>query len=102
MTAAIYTRYSTDRQRETSLADQAHVCQARADALGLSVFSTYGDDGISGSTPVARRPEGARLVADALAGRFTVLLVEGLDRLSRDMVEVFPTPVGMNRCGGAR
>ena len=87
MTAAIYTRYSTDRQRETSLADQAHVCQARADALGLSIFSTYGDDGISGSTPVARRPEGARLVADALAGRFTVLLVEGLDRLSRDMVE---------------
>lgn len=33
MTAAIYTRYSTDRQRETSLADQAHVCQARADAI---------------------------------------------------------------------
>ncbi len=87
MTAAIYTRYSTDRQRETSLADQARVCQARADALGLSIFSTYGDDGISGSTPVARRPEGARLVADALAGRFAVLLVEGLDRLSRDMVE---------------
>ena len=46
MTAAIYTRYSTDRQRETSLADQAHVCQARANALGLSIFSTYGDDGI--------------------------------------------------------
>lgn len=87
MTAAIYTRYSTDRQRETSLADQARVCQARADALGLSIFSTYSDDGISGSTPVARRPEGARLVADALAGRFAVLLVEGLDRLSRDMVE---------------
>lgn len=80
MTAAIYTRYSTDRQRETSLADQAHVCQARADALGLSISSIYGDDGISGSTPVARRPEGARLVADALAGRFTVLLVEGLYR----------------------
>lgn len=36
MNAAIYTRYSTDRQRETSLADQARVCQARADALGLS------------------------------------------------------------------
>jgi DNA invertase Pin-like site-specific DNA recombinase len=87
MNAAIYTRYSTDRQRETSLADQARVCQARADALGLSVFSTYSDDGVSGSTPVAHRPEGARLVADALAGRFAVLLVEGLDRLSRDMVE---------------
>lgn len=87
MTAAIYTRYSTDRQRETSLADQARVCQARADVLGLSIFGIYSDDGISGSTPVARRPEGARLVADALAGRFSVLLVEGLDRLSRDMVE---------------
>lgn len=86
MKAAIYTRFSTDRQRETSLADQARVCQARADALGLAV-TLYGDDGVSGSTPVTRRPAGAKLLADALAGRFSVLLIEGLDRLSRDMVE---------------
>lgn len=85
--AAIYARFSTDRQRETSLDDQARVCQARADLLDLSVSITHRDDGISGSTPVAARPGGARLLADAMAGRFDVLIVEGLDRLSRDQVE---------------
>ena len=85
--AAIYARFSTDRQRETSLDDQARVCAARANLLGFTITSTYGDDGVSGSTPVARRPGGARLLADALAGRIEVLLVEGLDRLSRDQVE---------------
>lgn len=87
MTTAIYARFSTDRQRETSLDDQARVCKARADSLGLDAVTLYCDDGVSGSTPVARRPEGARLLADVLAGRVSALLVEGLDRLSRDMVE---------------
>jgi site-specific DNA recombinase len=85
--AAIYARFSTDRQRETSLDDQARVCQARADLLGISVSTLYRDDGISGSTPVGARPGGARLLADALAGRVQVLFLEGLDRLSRDQVE---------------
>lgn len=85
--AAIYTRFSTDRQNERSLDDQVRVCQARADLLGVPVTNVYGDEGVSGSTPVARRPGGARLLADVLAGRVGLLLLEGLDRLSRDQVE---------------
>ena len=85
--AAIYARFSTDRQRETSLDDQVRVCQARSDLLDIPVSILHHDDGVSGSTPVAARPGGARLLADAMAGRFDVLIVEGLDRLSRDQVE---------------
>jgi site-specific DNA recombinase len=87
MRAAIYARYSTDRQRETSIDDQARLCRLRAEAHGWTVVATYQDDGISGSTPVASRPGGTLLMADILAGRVDVVLVEGLDRLSRDMVE---------------
>ena len=87
MTAAIYTRYSTDRQSESSLADQERVCRLRADAQGWIVAAVHGDDCVSGSTPVEARPGGRALLADALAARFDVLLVEGLDRLSRDLVE---------------
>lgn len=47
----------------------------------------HNDEGISGSVPVALRPGGKALLADALAGRFDVLIVEGLDRLSRDVGE---------------
>lgn len=85
--AAIYARFSTDRQRETSLADQAEVCRAHGALLGLAIAAVYTDDGVSGSTPVGARVGGARMLADVLAGRVEVLLLEGLDRLSRDQVE---------------
>lgn len=87
MRTAFYGRFSTDRQRETSIADQERVCAARAASLGTSIQIRHGDEGVSGSTPVALRAGGKALLADALAGRFDLLLVEGLDRLSRDMVE---------------
>ena len=79
--AIIYARYSTDKQRETSIEDQSRVCRTRAEALGFHVVAIHADDEISGSTPVANRAGGKALLADALAGRFQVLLLEGLDRL---------------------
>lgn len=85
--AAIYTRFSTDKQSEASLADQERICRIRAAAQCWEVVAVHGDDGVSGSTPVAARAGGRGLLADALAGRFDVLLLEGLDRLSRDLVE---------------
>jgi len=86
-TAIIYARYSTDKQRETSIEDQARVCRARAEGEKLEVVAVYADDGISGATRVGSRPGGSKLIADVLAGRVEVLLLEGLDRLSRDQVE---------------
>ncbi len=87
MRALIYARYSTDKQRESSLDDQYRICRARCEAQDWEVVNELGDEGISGSTPVSSRNAGARLLADALAERFDVLVVEGLDRLSRDQVE---------------
>jgi DNA invertase Pin-like site-specific DNA recombinase len=84
MLAAIYARYSTDKQRETSIEDQIKVCVSRAESIGCSTIVTYCDNCISGSTPVGNRPGGKELLADS---RYTVLIVEGLDRLSRDIAE---------------
>ena len=85
--AAIYARFSTDKQRDTSVEDQFRVCRQRAESLGLAIVAHHKDDGVSGSTPVDGRAGGVLLLADAMAGRFEVLLLEGLDRLSRDSVE---------------
>lgn len=87
MRGVIYARYSTDKQRETSIEDQVRVCQARADQEGIVVMAVCSDEGVSGSTPVNARAGGARMLADALAERFEALILEGLDRLSRDLVE---------------
>ena len=88
MTAAIYARFSTDKQSEASTADQFRVCDGRAAADGIVITVRHGDNGVSGSIPVAQRPDGRALLADALAGRITALLVESLDRISRDQVEL--------------
>lgn len=87
MRAAIYARYSSDKQSETSIHDQIAVCQSRALREGWQVIATHSDTAVSGSVQVSVRPGGKGLLADALAGRFDVLLLESLDRLSRDQVE---------------
>ena len=51
------------------------------------IVTQHADQGVSGSTPVALRPGGKLLLADALAHRFDILIVEGLDRLSREIGE---------------
>jgi DNA invertase Pin-like site-specific DNA recombinase len=60
-------------------------------AGGGPIVATHADEGISGSTPVALRPGGKALLADALAGRFDVLILEGLDRLPREIGEAETT-----------
>jgi DNA invertase Pin-like site-specific DNA recombinase len=81
--AALYARYSTDRQRETSIDDQLRICRQRANDLGLTVVAEFRDEATSGSTRILDRP-GSRALMGAT---FDVLVVESLDRLSRDMID---------------
>jgi len=75
MRAVLYARYSTDRQRETSIDDQLRAARERAHREGWEIVAQHADEGISGSVPVALRPGGKALLAAALAGRFEVLIV---------------------------
>jgi site-specific DNA recombinase len=84
--AAIYARYSSDRQSDASIEDQARLCEERAKREGCRVVETYADRAVSGASML--RPGLQALMADALAGRFTVLITEALDRLSRDQADV--------------
>lgn len=85
MLAALYCRYSSDRQREASIEDQARNCRRRAETEGWTLVASYEDRAISGAT--SERPGYRALLTDAEAGRFRVLLVDDLSRLSRDQVE---------------
>jgi DNA invertase Pin-like site-specific DNA recombinase len=85
--AAIYARFSTDKQDRSSIEDQARSCRAWATAHGLNVTTVFADEATSGSVPVTRRAGGAAMHEAALALQFDVLVLEGLDRLSRDQVD---------------
>jgi DNA invertase Pin-like site-specific DNA recombinase len=86
MRAAIYARYSSDLQREASIEDQVRLCTARIAAEGWAPVATYSDHGISGASSL--RPGYQKLLEDARAGAFEVVVAEALDRLSRDQEHI--------------
>lgn len=82
MKAAIYARYSSDNQRDASIADQLRVCRLFAERESWTVEEEYSDHAMSGATLL--RPGFQALMRDALKRRFDVVLAESLDRFSRD------------------
>ena len=99
MKAILYARYSTEHQSAASVEDQFRICRERAHKESWTVIAEHGDDAVSGTTPVQTRRGGKALVADMTAGRFDVLIVEGLDRLSRDQVQQETLIRRMERAG---
>ena len=84
---ALYARYSSDNQREASIADQFRLCEEHAAREGWRIVERYSDAAISGSS-VILRPEIRKLLADAQGGQFDIVVAEALDRLSRDQEDV--------------
>ena len=84
--AAIYARYSSDNQRESSIEDQVEVCRRYADLQGWEIAKVYPDYALSGASRF--RPAFEQMQVDAEARRFDVIIVEALDRLSRKLADV--------------
>ncbi len=85
MKCATYSRYSTDMQREASIADQVRNCEKHAQREGWQIIRRYADKGISGTK--TDRPQYQQMLADAQARKFDIVLVDDLSRLSRDDIE---------------
>ena len=82
MKVAIYARYSSDNQRDASIADQLRVCREFAERQGWDDRAEYTDHAVSGATLL--RAGFQAMMRDALNRRFDVVLAESLDRFSRD------------------
>ncbi len=86
MRAVIYARYSSDLQRDASVEDQVRLCRELIEREGWTTDATYADRGQSGASTL--RAGYQKLLEDARAGRFDVVVAEALDRLSRDQEDV--------------
>jgi site-specific DNA recombinase len=85
--AVIYARFSTELQNERSTEDQIALCRDQAARQGLDVIGVYEDRARSGASVFGR--DGLMRLMDAVRERaFGVVLVEALDRLSRDMEDL--------------
>ncbi len=82
-----YARVSTDLQREKeSIRTQIECIEAECRRRGWRLGEVYCDDGVSGTLPLEARPAGARLLADARAGKVSALVVYKADRIGRDVL----------------
>lgn len=81
--AALYARYSTDQQREASIADQLHAARRLAAQLGAEIVAEASDAAISGQA-MANRPGFQEVMALARTGAIDLVLCEHTDRLTRD------------------
>jgi site-specific DNA recombinase len=83
---AIYARYSSDLQSDSSVQDQVRLCGELAKSRAWEVVDCYTDAGLSGASLM--RPGIQELIANALAGKFDIVLAEALDRISRDQEDI--------------
>src|SRR2546426_12175545 len=82
MKVAIYARYSSENQRDASIADQFRVCREFAQRQGWHIEREYSDHAVSGATLL--RPGFQAMMREALRNRFDIVMAEALDRFSRD------------------
>lgn len=85
---AFYSRYSTDQQNFSSIEGQERLCAKYAEGKDWIETKRYSDAARSGTTTMGRSGLFAMLAA-AERGEFDILLMEDLDRASRDAADMF-------------
>ena len=86
MRAVIYARYSSDNQRAASIEDQLRLCREFITKQGWTLEQVYRDAAMSGASSL--RPGYQAVLEGARRAEFDVIVVEALDRLSRDQEDV--------------
>lgn len=88
---AVYCRVSSEEQKKAeTILTQREEATRYCHLHGLTIYTFYFDDGVSGMLPFEQRPGGKRLLADAAAGKFTEVVVYKTARLGRDFYDTVP------------
>ena len=85
MTAFMYLRFSSTRQRELSIEGQRDVCTEYAEKHNIHILGEYVDRAKSARTE--NRADFRRLIRDACSGKVDCILVWRYDRFFRDRAE---------------
>lgn len=83
---ALYARFSSDAQKESSIEQQFRLLRERAANEGWQIVAEFSDKALSGSNML--RPGLQNLLAAAREKQFDIVLSESIDRLSRDQGDI--------------
>ena len=86
-----YCRVSTEQQADSGIGldEQRRKIEARAAEMNWRLEHVYVDAGVSGSTPLGKRPEGARLLAALRPG--DIVVAARMDRCFRSAFDALQT-----------
>jgi site-specific DNA recombinase len=100
MKVALYCRVSSEAQADRgTIAAQADFLRRYADLNSLDVAHEYHDEAVTGPTPLLHRPAGLRMVQDARAGKFRVVLFYRVDRFARSLRELLEAQAVLDAVG---
>lgn len=86
-TAAIYARYSSDRQTEQSIEGQLRVCHEFAKANDIKIIDEYIDRAMTGTND--NRPAFQKMLSDSdKPCPWDIVLVYAIDRFGRNSIEI--------------
>ncbi len=83
---ALYERYSSDKQQETSIEGQDKVCTQYCNHNGYDIVKRYVDRAVSAKKDLKKRVSFLEMMSDAEKGLFDAIVVYKMDRFSRDQL----------------
>lgn len=98
---AKYVRCSSDEQKKNgyTIGDQLALLDDFAAENGLIGYDNYIDEGISATLEIHKRKDLARLIEDAKAGKFDVVIFKCIDRFFRNVGEYYECQKQLNKAG---
>ena len=97
ISAALYARYSSDRQRTESIAAQLRYGKDFCHRHGYTVARIYKDEAMTGTND--HRQGFQKMLADARRGLFDVAIIHKCDRFGRDEYDYYTNKAKLERCG---
>lgn len=97
MIAALYARYSSDRQRAESITAQLRYGREYCRRHGYSIVHEYKDLAMTGTND--NRQAFQQMLADARSGMFDVAVIHKCDRFGRNEYDYYTNKADLERCG---
>ncbi len=100
MKVGLYLRVSSDDQRErATIKTQREGLLKYCGDGEFPIYDFYSDDGITGTIALGERPQGARLLRDARAGKFDTVFIYNVRRLGRDARHILNAVFDLEEAG---
>lgn len=98
---AKYARCSSDEQKKNgyTISDQLSLMDEFCKDYELVSVGEYVDEGVSATLEISKRKDLSRMIADAIAGKYDIILIKCIDRFFRSVEEYYAAQKQLRNAG---